>query len=597
MRTSSRRRWALAAVLPAASVIFSIAGGASPAVAETAALTAGDLPPIFLHGTAGTPSVLTLDTTAPTAASPKFKDSASVVFGGGNPWKEIGTWTAAASPLTGPVSGLNPLHVFAGLKSSDDEGARFDLRAEIFRNGSPLTAGQTLCATGVTRNPDNASEILISFGAFPEVTFTPADAMSVKVMARVGTNGTGSTCGGHGGAAGLRLYFDWVLRPSRIEGPSVEGLDWNTAIGGNPNRASLSRAVGPTAPSIAWQAGFNASFFSPSVTGSGLAVFSTGYGVIEARDLGTGALLWTAGIPTVFQGNVRVDAIREGQVYATAANGPFLDYLYSLNAANGSLLWRSRDKIGESMEENIAFTANGDLVVGGSYSLSRINHLNGATVWKADRFCQGNGGCMAAVLGDRIYTWDMNAGRVANVVSVFAAASGQKLYSSADLGSGGSQTGLVLGPDATIYSPLTAGGTAPTFIALRDTGSALIEKWRIPMAWTPFASYGIGPDGSVYMYSADNRILRLDPATGLTRNSSIPIPSGHAGYFYPRIAIDSAGMVFLTNREDMVFSFDPDLTLRWSENLSAVFPSGLAIARDGTLIVTSFEGLRAYRTP
>ncbi len=58
-----------------------------------------------------------------------------------------------------------------------------------------------------------------------------------------------------------------------------------------------------------------------------------------------------------------------------------------------------------------------------------------------------------------------------------------------------------------------------------------------------------------------------------------------------------SSIVFLTNCEDSVFSFDADLTLRWSANLTAVFPGGLTLARDGTLLVTSFEGLRAYRAP
>ena len=57
--------------------------------------------------------------------------------------------------------------------------------------------------------------------------------------------------------------------------------------------------------------------------------------------------------------------------------------------------------------------------------------------------------------------------------------------------------------------------------AFEDTGSALVEKWRLPMGYVPFASFGVGPDGSVYTYrsvrdggNAELTILRLDPATG-----------------------------------------------------------------------------------
>lgn len=588
MRNPFSRRWSVVAAL----VLMVIVGGALPALAETVTAT-GELPVIFLRS-GGTPRALVLDTSSPTAKIPKFEDSASVAFSEGNPWNEIGTWTSAATLFTGTVSGLNPLHVFVGLKDSDDEGTRFDLRAEVYRNGLPVTTGELFCATGVTRDPDNAKEFLISFPAFPGVAFGAADGMSVKVLTRIGTNGSGAACGGPVSSVGLRLYFDAYFRAARFEMPSAEGVDWATAIGGNSTRTSLSRGVGPTAPSVAWLAGSPASFSSPSVTENGLVVFSTLAGVVEAHDLGTGTLRWTAEVPAVFPVDVRVDAIRDGRVYATPANGPS-DYIYCLDAADGSILWRSQDSVGEFAEESIAFTSNDDLIVGDLFSLRRINHVDGSTVWRADRFCGGSGSCMASVLFNRVYVWDMSAGLSSTVVSAFDVTNGEKLYSSGDLGVGGSQSGLLVGPDASVYCSLDS--SPPVFIALRDTGSALTQKWRSPVAYTPFASHGIGPDGSVYTYSADDRILRLDPENGRIRDTSSPIPFGLLGVFIPRIAIDAAGKVFLTNCEDSVFSFDADLTLRWSANLTAVFPGGLTLARDGTLLVTSFEGLRAYRAP
>jgi hypothetical protein len=38
-----------------------------------------------------------LDNNSPTAVTAKYSDSPSIKFGGGNPWKEIGIWTASAS--------------------------------------------------------------------------------------------------------------------------------------------------------------------------------------------------------------------------------------------------------------------------------------------------------------------------------------------------------------------------------------------------------------------------------------------------------------------------------------------------------------------
>jgi Tol biopolymer transport system component len=50
---------------------------------------------LFLHGTGpnANPATLFLDDNPPTATTPKYRDSASVKFAGGNPWKQIGTWS------------------------------------------------------------------------------------------------------------------------------------------------------------------------------------------------------------------------------------------------------------------------------------------------------------------------------------------------------------------------------------------------------------------------------------------------------------------------------------------------------------------------
>mgnify|MGYP001583715223 CR=1 FL=1 len=90
----------------------------------------------FLHGTGpdNNPPTLPLNTTAPTAGTAKFRDSAAVNFGGGNLWKDIGTWPAASLLTTGTLTALSDLHVWLGLKNSDDQGTQFDLQAEVFKN-------------------------------------------------------------------------------------------------------------------------------------------------------------------------------------------------------------------------------------------------------------------------------------------------------------------------------------------------------------------------------------------------------------------------------------------------------------------------------
>ena len=194
---------------------FLLAGilSATPALA----LSSADF---FLHGAGATanPPTLFLDRTAPTDTTAKFKDSTSINFSGGNPWKEIGTWSAPPAFTTGTLDSLSPLHGWVGLKTSDDIGTRFDLRAEILKNGVLVGSGEVACITGVTRNPAQAMEVSVPFGPFSPTSFNgTADVLSARLLARIGTTDSGGFCGGHSNATGLRLYFDAISRPSRFD--------------------------------------------------------------------------------------------------------------------------------------------------------------------------------------------------------------------------------------------------------------------------------------------------------------------------------------------------------------------------------------------
>jgi uncharacterized repeat protein (TIGR01451 family) len=170
--------------------------------------------PLYLRGNAN-PVVLSLESAAPTAVTPKFRDSATLRAGLQNPWVEIGVWPAQPSAVSGVLSGLEELHAWLGLKNSDDQGTQFDLRAEAWKNGVELVgAGETACVNGVTRDPARAREATVPFDVFAPVTFDgTTDVLSLKVLTRIGTRCSGPN---HAGAAGLRLYFDAVGRPARF---------------------------------------------------------------------------------------------------------------------------------------------------------------------------------------------------------------------------------------------------------------------------------------------------------------------------------------------------------------------------------------------
>ena len=105
-----------------------------------------------------------------------------------------------------------------GLKNSCDQSTRFDVRAEVYKNQTLVASGEIFCMHGVTRNPDQAREVAVSFSSpSPMTTFNgTSDVLSLKILTRIGTNGAGAFCGGHSNAVGLRLYFDAVSRPSKF---------------------------------------------------------------------------------------------------------------------------------------------------------------------------------------------------------------------------------------------------------------------------------------------------------------------------------------------------------------------------------------------
>ena len=123
---------------------------------------------------------------------------------------------------SGTVTNLSELHVWLGLKNSDDIGTQFDLRAEVFKDDIVVASGETRCITGITRNPNLAKEVAVPFDPFQPVEYDgTTDTLSLRVLTRIGTNPEDSKCAGPGGshnnAVGLRLYFDTVSRPSRFE--------------------------------------------------------------------------------------------------------------------------------------------------------------------------------------------------------------------------------------------------------------------------------------------------------------------------------------------------------------------------------------------
>jgi len=143
-----------------------------------------------------------------------------VETGAVSPGEVDGLVGAVLDQIAQEVLALGPATLWVGLRNSDDVGTQFDVRAEIYRNQALVTTGETLCITGLAMNPGAAAEVTVPFGFVAQQVIAAGDVLSLRVLARIGTNPDGSKCKGPGGshasATGLRLYYDASTRASRF---------------------------------------------------------------------------------------------------------------------------------------------------------------------------------------------------------------------------------------------------------------------------------------------------------------------------------------------------------------------------------------------
>ncbi len=188
-------------------------------VAEVPRAASADTNLFYLHGTGAinNPPAVSMDQSPPSGSTARYRDSGPVSIAGGNPWRPVGTW-AADPALTGDqLSSVGNADVWVGLKNSDDQGTRFDLRGELLKNGMVITTAQIRCVSGLVRAASSAVRISVPFTPFAPTTFNgTSDTLSLKISARIGTNASGAACGGHSNGTGLRLYFDAAGRPSSL---------------------------------------------------------------------------------------------------------------------------------------------------------------------------------------------------------------------------------------------------------------------------------------------------------------------------------------------------------------------------------------------
>jgi outer membrane protein assembly factor BamB len=380
-------------------------------------------------------------------------------------------------------------------------------------------------------------------------------------------------------------------------------------VGGNTSRNGFLAVNGPTTPQLRWVGSRNANIGFPiAIEGSRLVTTRWGAGpnvldsLIVVHDVETGQEIWSRDLPPDPSQTFRAHAVgmRDGLVYASRAGFGRAGPLYALDVADGSTRWKTTVDIDDDEESGAAFADDGDPIIGNFDSVMRFERSTGALVWRAPRSGPDSGGSTPVVRGSRTYIWDVSAA-FGMGITVLDTATGARLYQAQvqPCPACTQQTGLFAGPDGTVYAPRTNTIGANELVAFTDTGTALQVKWRAPLGDVGFASFGVGPDGSVYSYSDDFRIVRLSPVDGsVLATSADPLTSGTV-FFFPRIAIDAAGLIYVTNgvQDSRLFSFNPDLTLRWTDTIPDVQFGGPALSASGFLFVAgSGNNLRAYQT-
>jgi hypothetical protein len=278
--------------------------------------------------------------------------------------------------------------------------------------------------------------------------------------------------------------------------------------------------------------------------------------------------------------------------------------MYALDAANGNTVWTSQDMTAAGAYDGVVFASNGDLIVGDFRFITRIRATNGTTAYRVARVGSVSGecgGCLneSAAGGPAFYVADAAAG--GTVIKRFNATTGAFQYQSPVMTGFTIQNTPMVAPDGTVYLSRTQNNVNTDFFyAINDSGSAMTIRWSMPARWTVVSEFAVTPEGNVLMMSPGDFIQCRAAADGaLLAETEAPIDSDFNAQ--PRFAVDAQGRVYLSNGSFSLgrfYSFNPNLTLRWSVPVPNSNIGAPAIGRDGTLIICGVgTDVRAYRTP
>ncbi|MCC6357156.1 MAG: PQQ-like beta-propeller repeat protein [Phycisphaerales bacterium] len=408
----------------------------------------------------------------------------------------------------------------------------------------------------------------------------------------------------------------WILIAT-FAGPAALAADWNNA-GGNAGRNGLTTEIGPDSLSDLLWAGGRSSIIAWQPVIEGGRVFmvrQTGFppepnsdeSPVVAMNLDTGQELWFRHIPAAASDwTTWIAGARDGRVYAArSGNGSSVSaVMYALDAATGATVWTSQDVTSAGAYDGVVFAANGDLLVADFRNITRIRATDGTTAFRVDRLASVSGSCggclnESAAGGPAFYVADAAPG--GTVIKRFDAETGALEYTSPVMAGFTIQNTPMVAPDGTVYLSRTQNNTAVDFFyAINDDGAAMTIRWSVPARWSVVSEFAVNPAGDVFMMAPGDFIqLRSRVDGALLAETESPIASDFNAQ--PRMACDDLGRLYLSNGSFSLgrfYSFNADLTERWSLPVANINIGAPAIGRDGTLVICGVgTNVRAYRTP
>jgi parallel beta-helix repeat protein len=129
-------------------------------------------------------------------------------------------------PLRKQIIELGPVKIWVGLKNSDDIGIKFDLKAEVYKNGVLVASGQLNSVAGGSSGFNNAKLNSIPLSLLDDVFIFPGDSVSVKVYVRNAAVGSGKNSGT------ARLWYNDAQANSRLDLAADEGTSIQYLLNG-----------------------------------------------------------------------------------------------------------------------------------------------------------------------------------------------------------------------------------------------------------------------------------------------------------------------------------------------------------------------------